>query len=1062
MSRARGRKKKTAAKVRCPCGVLGCVNGSAPTHDRALRSKVKGLEAEARSLAKLRDAKLPSLERCEEVERQVLQFNAALRQWKERARLLDVDLSQRYMQVFELFGTVPWMGRLSWSEVRDRAIRFSKDWAGATSERADKQTFWNEFFEVFGIPRKSVAAFEVSVRKLSGFKGAIDLFWPGRLLVEQKSRGEDLKRAGGQAFDYATALAAEGRAEEAPRYILVSDFQHIALFDLEPPDSGPLFRGREHVPLHFNLADLHRHVRSFAFMLGMEAVRVDPEDPANAKAFKLMCDLHDELERGGFSDHHREWLLVRILYCLFAEDTGMFAPDAFATFIKGETREDGSDLGARLNEFFAMLDTSPAKRQKHIEPELAALPHVNGQLFAEPLGFARFTAAMRQQLINCTGFYWARISPAIFGSLFQGILDKAERRAIGAHYTREQDILKVIGPLFLDELRAEFDSIRADRTPRRVEQLRALQKRLTSLKFMDPACGCGSFLIIAYRELRALELDVVVEMLDGAAPKPEEMRKLLRVDVDQFFGIEHEEWPARIAEVALWLTDHQMNVIATERLGERLERLPLECAPRIVVDNALRVDWDTVLPRAQCRYVMGNPPYAGKKEQTPDQKEDLARIWNGVPGAGDLDYVTCWYRKAAEYISDTKIRVAFVSTNSISQGEQVGVLWGELLKRGIRLHFAHTTFAWQSEARGMAHVHVIITGFGAFDVPTKTIYEYVSPKDPPHPVAAKNINPYLVDAPDVVVHTRRGSINSGPKLTYGSMMIDKPRKVEAGGDKYDRGLIIGGDDAREALLKENRALGPYIKRCCGGDEYINGDTKWCLWLVGAPPELIKSSPSVRARIDGVRQFRESSDRLATQRLASTPSLFGERRQPTTRYLLIPKVSSESRRYIPIGFVEPDVIATGSALVVPDATIYDFGILSSAMHNAWMRTVGGRMKSDYQYSGEIVYSNFPWPEQVSSAHKAAVERAAQAVIAARASYPTSTLATLYDPITMPPALALAHDQLNRAVETCYRSARFEFDGQRVAHLFTMYERLSHGATKPKKQMKPAKTRAEQPT
>jgi type I restriction-modification system DNA methylase subunit len=833
-------------------------------------------------------------------------------------------------------------------------------------------------------------------------RGAIDLFWKGRLLAEHKSCGVDLEEAAGQAFDYAAGLASEGRHNEAPRYILVSDFQQVALFDLEPPEIGPLFQPHQHKPLVFQVADLHSHVRAFGFMLGMDAVRINPEDPANAKAFKLMCNLHDELEQGGFTDVQLERLLVRILYCLFAEDTGLFEPDAFANFIKGETREDGSDLGARLNELFDILDTSPAKRQKHIDPELAELPHVNGKLFAEPLKFARFTGKMREELINCTQFYWARISPAIFGSLFQGILDKTERRAIGAHYTSERDILKVVRPLFLDEMTAEFETIRADKTSRRIERLRAFQKRLASLRFLDPACGCGSFLIIAYRELRALELEVVVEMLgEGVAPKPDEIHKLFRVNVDQFFGIEQEEWPARIAEVALWLTDHQMNVVVTARLGERLERLPLESSPRIVVGNALRIDWNDILPRSECSYVLGNPPFAGKKEQKEEQKADLARIWAGVPCSGDLDYVTCWYRIASDYIAGTTARAAFVSTNSISQGEQVGVLWSDLLGRGIRIHFGHTTFAWESEARGKAHVHVVVFGFAAFDVERKTIYEYLTSKGAPHTIAAKNINPYLTDGPDVVVRTRRGAINGGPSLRYGSMMIDKPRKTEEGQDKYGRGLVIGGDDARAALIAENAAIAPYIRRCCGGDEYINGDTKWCLWLVGAPPDVIRSSPSVRARVEGVRQFRLSSGRPQTQSLASTPGLFGERRQPSTRYLLVPKVSSESRRYIPIGFVDADVIATGSALIMPDATLYDFGVLSSSMHNAWMRTVGGRMKSDYQYSSEIVYNNFPWPEQVSAAHKAAVEGAAQAVLDARDLHSASTLATLYDPVTTPP-------------------------------------------------------------
>lgn len=955
-----------------------------------------------------------------------------------------VDQTKSRNVSYSGFTLTSWMGRLSWSEVRDRAIRFSREWAEAESERSDKQTFWNEFFEVFGVPRRSVATFEASVRKLSGTKGAMDLFWPSKLLIEHKSRGEDLRKAEGQAFDYAAMLAGGERAAEAPRYILISDFEYMTLFDLEPPDSGPLFRDRCST-LHFAVKDLHIHIRAFAFMLGMESIRIDPEDPANNEAFRLMCGLHDELEKGGFSDHHRERLLVRILYCLFADDTGVFAPNAFSSFVDGETREDGSDLGARLNEFFSILDTSPTKRQKHLTPELAALPHVNGQLFAEPLAFARFTAGMRKELLKCTGFNWSKISPAIFGSLFQGILDKVERRTLGAHYTSEPDILKVIGPLFLDDLKAELESIKGDKSTKRSEHLRTFQKRLRSLTFLDPACGCGSFLIVAYRELRLLELDAVVELLDGSSPEPGEMKKLFRVNVDQFFGIECEEWPARIAEVALWLADHQMNVEASSRVGERLERLPLESAPNITIGNALRTSWSSVVPPEKCSYVLGNPPYAGKKEQTATQKADVARVWNGIQGCGNLDYVTCWFRLAIDYVRGTKTRVAFVSTNSIAQGEQVGVLWTELLSRGATIHFAHTTFAWRSEARGKAHVHVVIVGFGSFESESKKIFNYQSAKSTPCPSIATNINPYLVDAPNVVVRTRKTSINGDLRLNYGSMMIDKPRKTEEGADRYDRGLIIGGDEAREALLLEDSNLDPYIRRCYGGDEYINGETRWCLWLVDAPPEIVKNNPSVRKRVEGVKKFRLSSPRLQTQRLASTPSLFGERRQPTSRYILIPKVSSESRRYIPIGFLEPDVIATGSALVLPDATLYEFGVLSSSMHNAWMRTVGGRMKSDYQYSSEVVYNNFTWPDQVSPIRREVVENAAQAVIDVRNKYNSSTLATLYDPVTMPPDLAKAHEKLDLAVDACYRQVRFSFDSERVSLLFSLYEKLTRASS-----------------
>ncbi len=539
--------------------------------------------------------------------------------------------------------------------------------------------------------------------------------------------------------------------------------------------------------------------------------------------------------------------------------------------------------------------------------------------------------------------------------------------------------------------------------------------KLRDIRVFDPACGCGNFLILAYRELRRLEQELLVELHKKETQRIIGIRDLCKVDVDQFYGIEINEWPCRIAEVGLWLSDHQANRLLAEAFGFPLQADP-QATPTIRHGNALSIDWSAVLSPSDSVYLIGNPPFVGKKEQTAVQKAEVMSVWNRASGAGELDYVTCWYHKAADYIAGTKVRAAFVSTNSISQGEQVGILWGYLLGRGVRIHFAHTTFAWESEARGKAHVHVVIVGFGAYDVEGKTIYEYSSLKGPPNPIAAKNINPYLADAPDVVVRSRRTTINNAPRISYGSMMIDKPRKIEEGKDRYDRGLIIGGDDSRAVLLAENKKLDPYIKQCTGGDEYINSETKWCLWLVDAPPELIKSSASVKARVDGVRKFRLSSGRAQTQKLATTPTLFGERRQPSSRYLIIPKVSSETRRYIPIGFLEPDIIATGSALIVPDASAYDFGILSSSMHNAWMRYVGGRMKSDYQYSAEIVYNNFPWPDAPSAKQKVAVETAADAVLAARKKFPSSTLADLYDPLTMPPALSRAHAELDRAVES----------------------------------------------
>ncbi len=932
------------------------------------------------------------------------------------------------------------MPHLSWSEVRERAIRFSRDWSGATSERADKQTFYNEFFDVFGIRRASVASFEANVRNLHGHTSAIDLLWRGRLLVEHKSFGEDLDAAETQAFTYIEDLTREGRSEEIPRFMLVSDFARFVLYDLEPEEQRdlPLFAGRPSSRVSFTLDEFPRVTRSFAFMLGQTRVRLDPEDPANEKAYARMCELHDAFKAGGFTGHELERLLVRILFCLFAEDTNIFEPESFTQFIRGQTREDASDLGAQLNRLFDWLNSAQADTTLEDTDPLYGFRYVNGDLFAERLGFPRCTREMRAALLYCCEFQWAKISPAVFGSLFQGVLDDQSRRQQGAHYTSERDIMKVLRSLFLDELRAEFTRLKADRSSRRRANLEAFQQKLRSLKFLDPACGCGNFLVLGYRELRQLEMEVV-RVLHGAEQQVLDVRQLLKVDVDQFHGLEYSEWPARIAEVALWLMDHQMNGLAAEAFGQGFDRLPLRSSPHIVQGNALRLDWNAVLPRAQCVCVMGNPPFVGKKEQNSEQKADMDLVWGGAKGTGVLDYVTAWYVTAARYIESTRISVAFVSTNSISQGEQAGILWAELFQRGhLKIHFAHRSFPWQSEARGAAHVHVVIIGFGAFDRPRKKIYDYDQGEELVTITEVANINPYLIAANDITVRTRTEPINGAPPISYGSMMIDKDRSA---GD--EAGLILTKEH-RDALFTECPALRPYVRVLYGGDEFLNGIQRWCLWLVDAPPSLLQQSNLLRDRIETVRRFREASGRAQTRKLAAAPALFGEIRQPTSTYILIPKVSSELRNYIPIGFVKPAIIASGSALIVPDATRYHFGVLTSAMHNAWMRSVAGRLESRFQYSNNIVYNNFPWPNPTPE-QQARVEEKAQAVLAARAPHlpprGSATLADLYDPNTMPRDLLRAHTELDRAVERCYRPEPFRSDRERVEHLFRLYEQLS---------------------
>lgn len=955
---------------------------------------------------------------------------------------------------------------LSWNEIRHRAIGFSRDWNDTTSEKSERQTFWNEFFGIFGIKRRAVASFEEPVKKLSGNWGYIDLFWPGRVLVEHKSAGQDLDKAHAQGMDYIRGLMDSGREKECPRWLIVSDFKRIALHDLEPeqdPDAPHLKRLPPSVV--FPIEDLHKHIRRFAFIPGYKQHKLDPEDPANIEAAELMASLHDALLAGGFSGHDLRVLLVRLLFCLFADDTGIFNQQDFKLFIENRTAADGSDTGPKLARLFDVLNTPDGsvagtknERQANLDEDLAAFPYINGELFAERIAFADFNAQMRSQLLKACAFKWERISPAVFGSLFQGVMDPTERRQVGAHYTAEKNILKLIRPLFLDELRAEFDAAKADKSTRRSARLEALHERIAKLRFLDPACGCGNFLVITYRELRALELEILLELHRNELSETQhefsfDVTKLSRVDVDQMHGIEIEEFPAKIAEVALWLTDHQANIALSETFGQLYRRIPLKKSPHIVCDNALRRDWKTVLPPEQCSYVLGNPPFVGKQFMTPEQKVDMQTVCGHVKGSGVLDFVTGWYFKAAEYMRSVGTRCAFVSTNSIAQGEQPAVMWHELFSRhGMKIHFAHRTFPWESEARGKAHVHCVIIGFGPDDISVKRIFDYESDPENPSEVVVSNINPYLVQGGDIVLTKRSSPICDVPEIVFGSMPND-------GGN-----LLLTTPDKHDLLIEEPEAA-KFIRPFLGSEEFINGIERWCLWLEGISAAKLRSMAAVFNRVAAVKQHRLNSNRAATRQLANKPTEFAENRQPYSSYLLIPGVSSENRPYVPIGFIRPHVVASNLVNIIPGASLYHFGVLTSAMHMAWMKHVCGRLKSDFRYSNQIVYNNFPWPEDVSESNLAKVKSLSQQILdtriecgdgrhgylPVRKKRAASTLADLYDPVSMPPALAKAHEQLDRAVDRCYRKEPFTNDRQRVEYLFALYEQLTAplSADKPKK-------------
>ena len=972
---------------------------------------------------------------------------------------------------------------LSWNEIKSRALTFSRTWADAASEDSEAKPFWIDFFEIFGITDKRVATFEHAVKKLPGLKaktdGFVDLFWPGMLLVEQKSRGKNLDAALTQALSYFPGIA----ERDLPQLVIVCDFARFHVHRLTTNET-----------FEFALKDLHKHIKLFGFVAGYKVQTIQPQNPVNIKAAERMGRLHDALKASGYSGHPLEVLLVRLLFCLFADDTGIFQPaQSFRTFIEERTAADGSDLGSRLGQLFQILNTAEDKRSKALDEQVAAFPYVNGKLFSEPLPMADFTTAMREALLDACALDWSSISPAIFGSLFQSIMDDKARRNLGAHYTSEENILKLIKPLFLDELWAEFDKVKNNRN-----RLFEFHKKLRTLTFFDPACGCGNFLVISYRELRELEL-AVLRASNTSGQQTLDIHGLIGINVDQFYGIEIEEFPAQIAQVALWLMDHQMNLRVSEEFGLYFARIPLRTSPHIVHGNALRLDWSEVIPAERCSFVLGNPPFVGAKFMDEAQREDTQLVFAGVENAGLLDFVAAWYVKAAHYLRDdvpastgwpagahepsvfkiaptgqpaltsgherANLRCAFVSTNSITQGEQVGVLWGWLLAQGVHIHFAHRTFSWSNEARGKAAVHCVIVGFGLEDRPDKVIYEYDDIRGEPHAVAAANINPYLIDGPDVIAVASMQAIAQVPAIANGSIPADG-------------GNLILLPSERDALVAAEPAAQVWIRPYLGAEGFLHNDLRYCLWLPDCPPQTLRALPLVMRRVQAVQAMREQSAKAATRQKAATPTLFTEDRQPRSgRYLAVPRTSSENRRYLPLGYLEANVIAANDLQIVPSATLFHFGVLSSAMHRAWIDVTAGRLESRIRYSVKCTYNTFPWPDlppgsennQVPApVHKvqAAIETAAQAVLDARAQFQTgahpASLADLYDPLTMPPVLLKAHLRLDTAVDAAYAlnggKKSWKNDAERVAFLFELYQKLTSllpaPATKSKRKAKTA--------
>ena len=798
-----------------------------------------------------------------------------------------------------------------------------------------------------------------------------------------------------------------------------------------------------------------------------------------------MGKLHDRLEEIGYTGHPLEVYLVRILFCLFAEDTTIFNKQQFQDYIEQRSNVDGSDLAARIQELFQVLNTPKENRFKNLDEQLAAFPYVNGKLFEEILPTASFDSNMRQALLNCCYIDWSKISPAIFGSMFQSVMNPKERRNLGAHYTSETNILKLIKPLFLDELWKEFESVKDNKN-----KLPEFHKKLSTLKFLDPACGCGNFLVITYRELRLLEFEVL-KALNKTGQTFLDVSQILRINVDQFSGIEYEEFPARIAEVAMWLIDHQMNMLVSSEFGQYFVRLPLKKSANIVHANALVVDWRDLLgkqtneietenttlmlnePVSEYQtvniktknltiidnrttttkklkinnnfdFILGNPPFIGKSNQNQQQKNDLEKTFAGVKGSGVLDYVAAWYLKAAQLIQNTNTKVAFVSTNSIVQGEQVGILWNLLFNLyKIKIHFAHRTFSWRNEAKGNAAVHVVIIGFANFDIANKSIFEYEDIKGEAHEIKVKNINPYLVDGKDFGLLPREKPICNVTPIAWGNKPVD-------GGH-----LILSDDEYKQFIVNEPKSE-KFIKPLVSAKEFLNGENRWCIWLVNASPDEIKSMPLVLERVKRVKEMREASIDEGARKLAQKPTQFRDTKNPNT-YILIPSTTSENRKYIPFAFFKKDNIPHNSCHIIPDGNLFHFGILMSSMHMAWVKSVCGRLKSDYRYSKDIVYNNYPWPENLTDKQIKIIEEKAQKVLDVRAEFSNSSLADLYDPLTMPPALVKAHNELDKAVDLAYRPQAFTSEASRMVFLFELYEKYTANLFTKEKTKKTKKTK-----
>lgn len=915
------------------------------------------------------------------------------------------------------------------SEKKKAAKAFAEYWKDRGDEKSDSQSFWLALVrDILGVtePEKFII-FEERVKL--DHTSFIDGHIPStHVLIEQKKKGLNLhspiRQSDGSLlnpFQQAQRYSAALPYSQRPRWIITCNFEEFLIYDMEKPTGEPE---------SILLKDLENEYYRLQFLVEEKSELLHREEEISIQAGELVGRLYDAILKQYITPpddkktlHSLNVLCVRLVFCLYAEDAGIFGDHLkFHDYIK---RFEPRDVRRALIDLFRVLDTKIENRDPYLDEVLASFPYVNGGLFADDsIIIPNFTQDICDLLLRkaSENFDWSQISPTIFGAVFESTLNPDTRRSGGMHYTSIENIHKVIDPLFLDKLREEFETIKAIKVPKlRNDKAEAFREKLSQLTFLDPACGSGNFLTETYISLRRLENEALYLVSGGQVFL--DMGDIIKVSIGQFYGIEINDFAVTVAKTALWIAESQMMKETEDIMNTSLDFLPLKSYANIIEGNALRTDWESVVPKEKLNYIMGNPPFVGGMMATKEQKADMLHAIGDVKGLGELDYVAAWYFKATDYIQKSNIQVAFVSTNSICQGQQAVTIWKPLFDKGVSIQFAYRTFIWDSEAKVKAHVHCVIVGFSLHRKAKKALY------DSDHVRYVENINSYLTEAPNIFVESRTTPLCDIPKIRFGSM----PR---------DGGGFILSDEEKEELLRKEPLSEKWIRPYLGAYEFLNNKSRWCLWMVCANPHELKQCPTVMRRIESVRDFRAHSVAAGTRKFAETPTLFCQIAQPNNEYIAVPKTSSERRKYIPIGFLPSYVIASDLLFLIPNATLYHFGVLTSNVHNAWMRTVCGRLKSDYRYAKDIVYNNFPWPNPTPE-QKAKIEQTAQGILDARALYPDCSLADLYDELSMPPELRKAHQANDRAVMQAYGfDVKTMTESTCVAELMKLYQELAN--------------------